>query len=167
MDVLFVRHGSAEPAGREGDSARRLTAEGKEESRRTARALVAMGVDLQAVLTSPLVRAAETAGIVAKVLGASDPIQADCLAPPGDVEELRTRLKGFEADGAKAVAVVGHAPSLDEFIARLAAGADDVGISLSKAGAACVTLPAPRSAKPPELRWLMHRRQLAMIAGGR
>jgi len=165
MDVLFIRHASAEPAGKGGDPARRLTAKGKDESRRTARALAAMGIQVQAVLTSPLIRAVETARIVAKVLDAPDPVEAGCLAPPGDVDALRAELARLAGGGADAVAVVGHAPSLDEFIARLAADADDIGASLNKAGAACVALPAAKSSDAPELRWLMRRGQLAIIAG--
>lgn len=165
MDVLFIRHASAEAAGAAGDPARRLTQKGRSESRLTARALAAMGAQPQALLTSPLHRAQETAEIIASTLGAPDPVAADCLAPPGDASALCGRLIQLNAAGVDAVAVIGHAPSLDEFIARLTANTNDVGTSLSKAGAACVALPAPDSGQPPQLRWLMHREQLAMIGG--
>ncbi len=166
MDVVFIRHAAAEPAGEGGDPARRLTDKGKDQSRRTARALAAMGVKIDAILTSPLARAAQTAEIVAAELGTPGPVQTDCLAPPGDVDELSDVLAGLRGEGIETVAVVGHAPSMDELLAHLAVGVDDIGTSLNKAGAACVALPDPHSHDVAELRWLMRRQQLAMIAGG-
>jgi len=162
--VVFIRHASAKPAGAGGDEARRLTEEGRKESHTAARALQALGLKLQRVLASPLVRATETAGILAEVHAAAGPEEAGFLAPPGDAGRLRRRLAELDREGVGVVGLVGHAPSIDELLAALAAGARDIGASLTKAGAACVGLPAPGTGDPPELRWLMRRSQLGRIA---
>jgi len=167
MDVFFIRHASAEAAGAGGDAARKLTDKGRDESRAAAAALAALGVKLELILTSPLPRAAETARIVAKAHGGAKVEVEDAAGPPGDARTLCRRLDELNAAGVEAVGVVGHAPSMDAFVARTAAGTADVGTSLNKAGAACVRLPPPRSPEPPELRWLMRRKQLAMLAGKR
>ena len=164
MKVIFIRHASAEPAGADGDEARKLTAEGKAESKATAGALGVLGVRLDLILTSPLVRAVQTARVTAEVHAGAEVQVEDALAPPGDAEALRRRLAALNRGGPETVAVVGHAPSMDGFIAAVAASAEDIGTSLSKAGAACVLLPPPESSDPPELRWLMRREQLAMLA---
>ncbi len=164
MQVVFIRHASAEPAGAGGDQARRLTGGGRKESKATGGAIRALGLKLQQVLTSPLVRASETAQIVAEAHGGVEVAPADFLAPPGDGEALRKHLAKLNRRGVETVALVGHAPSLDELIAA-ALGVESIASSLNKAGAACVELPPAGSSDRPELLWLMRRKQLAALAG--
>ena len=141
MRVIFIRHGSTEP-GRNGksDAARELTEAGKEEIRTTAKALRKIGVSLERVFTSPLVRAIQTARILAKVHRSAEPEKAGFLAPPGHVAELRTTLRNCLEKGVSTVGLVGHAPSLNELLSETVVGRPDIGVSLSKAGAACVEL---------------------------
>jgi len=63
MQAIFIRHGSAEAAGNGADADRRLTEEGYAQVRTTAEAVGAMGVRLELVLTSPLLRAAQSAAV--------------------------------------------------------------------------------------------------------
>ena len=164
MRAIFIRHGSATPGGEGGDAPRTLTEAGRAEVRTTASALAAMGAKAQLVLTSPLARAVESANIVAGAHGGAEVEPAEFLAPPVDARAVASRLAELTAKGLQAVALVGHTPSLEKCIGHLIAGRA-VGMSLSKAGAACVDLPAEGSSDGPELLWLMRREQLAALAG--
>jgi phosphohistidine phosphatase len=160
MQILFVRHATANLAGRGGDAARKLTDKGLQEARMLADALEAMGVSVGKVLTSPLVRAAQTAAILGQRMGA--PVEeTDLLGPGGDRDELRSVLKQLAAEGVQTVALVGHTPTLEQMIGELIAGSPSVGLSLSKAGAALVEL--ADNARSAELRWLLRRSQLDLM----
>ncbi len=165
MQALFIRHGSAEPAGARPDADRALTEQGRREVRRTAKALTVLGVKLERVLTSPLTRAVETAGIVAEVHGGAGVDPAEFLAPPTDPGAARKRLVELAGKGLSAVALVGHTPSLEACVGALVGRAGAVGLSLSKAGAACVEIDPDDAPGSSELRWLMRRQQLAMLSG--
>jgi phosphohistidine phosphatase len=160
MQILFVRHATANPAGRGGDAARKLTDKGIQEARMLAGALEAMGVSADKVLTSPLVRAAQTAAILGQRMGAAVG-ETDLLGPGGDRDELRSVLKQLAAEGVQTVALVGHTPTLEQMIGELIAGSPAVGLSLSKAGAALVEL--ADNARSAELRWLLRRSQLELM----
>jgi phosphohistidine phosphatase len=165
MKVIFVRHGEAEEAGKGGDESRRLTRAGRKDVQNTAAALRRLKVKLEAILSSPLLRAEQTAEIIATSHGVSEVEISQLLAPPTDAKALRSRLGQLLAEGFQAVAVVGHAPSLDDCIGMLVASRPRIGVSLSKAGAACVELPEDWPDAMPELAWVMTRKQLAMLAG--
>jgi phosphohistidine phosphatase len=108
--LYMLRHGAAEE-GNGDDAARRLTAKGEEQARAAGRALAALGAEIDACLTSPKVRAAETARLACAVLG---------LEP-----ETATELRGggFDAlslsTGRGDVLLVGHEPDLSSEVARL------------------------------------------------
>ncbi len=108
--IYLLRHGDAE-RGDGDDAARRLTEQGERQSRVAGRALAALGVDIEACLTSPKVRAADTARLACQAL---------------EVEpEIATELSGGGFDPAGLAAgrgetmLVGHEPSLSDEIARL------------------------------------------------
>lgn len=108
--VYLLRHGDAEDGG-EDDAARRLTAKGEHQARAAGAALAALAVDLDACLTSPRVRAAETARIACEPLGLE----------PEATDQLRGG--GFDAlalgAGRGDVLLVGHEPDLSNEVARL------------------------------------------------
>ncbi len=165
MQVIFIRHAEAQPEGPEGDSARRLSPQGLHQVQAVADALGAMGVKPEMILTSPLARAVQTAeALAASNVGATLEL-AEMLSPPADASGLRSRLGQLLAAGSNTVCVVGHGPSIDECIGLIAAGRPQIGISLQKAGAACVELPSKWPDAMPELRWIMRREQLELIAG--
>jgi len=164
MQVIFIRHGSAEPAGQAGDAARGLTDLGRRQVRTTAAGLKALGVGLNRVLCSPLVRAVQTAEIVAETHGVRQTQEVGFLVPPGDYNELLAVLEDCHAAGDAAVALIGHAPSLTELLGELLAGKPEIGVRLSCAGAACVEL--SDDDRRAGLRWLMGADQLAALARG-
>lgn len=160
MDVLFVRHAQAETAtGEQSDEDRALTEQGAADAAALARALQAMGIKLAAVLSSPLLRAVQTAGPLAKAYGLKMKM-ADFMAPPGQQDQMRTTLEKLDARHLDTVALVGHAPSIDEMVTGLVAGGANF-VSLSKPGVACVRLTS--SPDEAELRWLMRREQIQLL----
>lgn len=116
MRVLLVRHGDAEPVLPGGsDSARPLSPRGHIEVEEVAERLRAHDERPTVVLTSPLVRAHETAEILGRILGA--PVEtADELSTAGDPRDMRRLI---EARGEPCIAVVGHEPSMGDLHALL------------------------------------------------
>jgi phosphohistidine phosphatase len=152
MRVYFLRHGKAEDRAlwRDEDAARPLTAEGVKEMRREAKALRAMDLALDLIVTSPLARARKTAEIVADELGPGGRLVEDArLAPGFDVRRLGQLLA--EHGPAQSVMVVGHEPDFSATVAELIGGGD---IVMKKGGLARVDVTAP-AAGGGQLVWLL------------
>ena len=116
MRVHLCRHAEAAPG--DPDELRELTPAGVEQARALAARLAALPEPPVEVLTSPLVRARQTAAIVAEALGVS-PEARDELVPGATVASLRRAVVGR----AGPLAVVGHQPDCSE-IALALTGAD-------------------------------------------
>ena len=161
MIVILVRHAVAEErrAGLR-DAARKLTPEGKEKLREAALGLKRLGVAPDRILTSPLVRAAETAAGLAEVLApAAHPETCGALAPGQPPQELLQALNALPA-GAKTVMLVGHEPDLGELASWLLTGDPDaVAMPFRKAGAAAIELEEGAGT----LRWMLAPRQLRAL----
>ena len=150
--VYFLRHGKAESRSewRGDDGDRPLTAEGEEALRREAKAMRALDLGLDAIVTSPLARARRTAEIVADGLGLGDLLEEDDrLAHGFDVGRLEQILSAHATAGA--VMVVGHEPDFSATVAELIGGGD---IVMKKGGLARVDVTAP-VAGGGELVWLL------------
>lgn len=139
MELYIVRHADAIPQGDPSfadDAARPLTPRGLEQARAVAEVLVRKGVPLGAVVTSPLLRAKQTAEEIVRSWPSSPPALHVCdqLAPGSRRRKLARALEEF---GAQAVAAVGHEPDLSQFTAWLM-GSKKAKIKLAKAGIACL-----------------------------
>ena len=119
MDLLVLRHGEAgKRSPLPGDSKRTLTAEGRQEIIDLSNGLKSLEVKLDYILTSPLLRAKNTAEIVAKSLKFKGKIdEVDALKPEGNKLEFYTILSKLKQDSV--VLVVGHEPYLSEMILSL------------------------------------------------
>lgn len=121
--IYLLRHGAAEESSRD-DASRRLTAKGERQARAAGGALTALGAEIGACLTSPKVRAAETARLACEALS---------LEP-----ETANELRGGDFDalsltaGRGNVLLVGHEPDFSNEIARLSGA----GVKLRKGGLA-------------------------------
>lgn len=100
--IWLLRHGEAEDGSP--DAERRLTGAGERQSRAAGRALAALGVELEACLSSPKVRAAETARLACEALAAEVVLESKLAGGPFDANALAA---GFED-----VMLVGHDPDL-------------------------------------------------------
>jgi phosphohistidine phosphatase len=99
--LWLLRHGDAEDGSP--DAERELTEKGREQSRRAGAALAALGVELDACLTSPKTRAAQTAELACEALGVEPEQEPKLAGGPFDAEALAAGL-GDE------VLLVGHDP---------------------------------------------------------
>jgi phosphohistidine phosphatase len=162
--VVVFRHGPAEtrdPARWPDDGLRPLSRKGAEQTRRTARGLVRQVGDVSRIASSPAVRAHSTAEILGRAL---DPPRRPQLWPELDIGTsavgILPRLRP-ELGVGKTVVLVGHDPTLSEFLGLALAGESVEFARLTKAGAACVEF--PRSVRPGSgrLLWLLTRKQLA------
>ena len=119
-ELYLIRHGVAEERGDAwpDDSKRPLTEEGMSRMRKAARGLSRLGILFDIVLTSPLVRARQTAEIVAGGLAPRPTLaNIDALAPGGGFAALMTELEKHVRK--PRIALVGHEPDIGELGARL------------------------------------------------
>lgn len=118
MGILLVRHSDAvEGGGRMDDAARWLSADGRARARAAAQLLRGKGLRFDRFLTSPRVRAVQTAEIYAQVLGFRGPVEAlpelSFSEPAGDAARA---LGAIDGD----VAAFGHMPTIAEIVQLLA-----------------------------------------------
>jgi len=161
VDVYILRHGKAEDArpGR-GDADRRLTKKGREEIAAAGRWMAAWELRFDLIATSPLVRAQETAAIIADCLGEKDHLLTwKELAPGGDPESV-CHLIGKHPD-VRALLLVGHEPLLSALISRIITGDENTAIALSKGALAKIREFSPLPRPAGELHWLMTPAQMA------
>jgi phosphohistidine phosphatase len=112
MDLLLIRHGIAidEASGLD-DSGRYLTEKGRKRTRKVGRWLAKKGEVLPRVLwTSPLVRAVQTAELVAGALGLDEVTAVSELSPSATVTDLLRRITEARLSGP--LGLVGHEPLL-------------------------------------------------------
>jgi phosphohistidine phosphatase len=153
-ELYLIRHGIAEKRGDAwpDDSKRPLTTQGIARLRKEARGLVRLGVGLDVVLTSPLVRTRQTAEAVAS---AFDPrpaiVNADSLAPGGTYQAVLADLE--KQTRRSQIALVGHEPGIGELAAKLAGSRHPFEF---KKGAVCrIDLESLPPAGPGALRWFV------------
>jgi phosphohistidine phosphatase len=108
--IYLLRHGDAED-GNGDDAARRLTAKGERQSDAAGKALIALGADIDACLTSPKVRAADTARLACRALDLETEVAEELRGGPFDSLSL--------AAGRGSVLLVGHEPDFSTEIGRL------------------------------------------------
>jgi phosphohistidine phosphatase len=108
--IYLLRHGEAEK-GDGDDAARRLTGKGERQSETAGRALAALGVTIDACLTSPKVRAADTAKLACRALAVEPEVAGELSGGGFDALGLST--------GRGEAILVGHEPDFSDEIARL------------------------------------------------
>lgn len=120
LELYLVRHAIAAERGPDypDDSKRPLTNEGISRFRKEAKALAALGVDFEHIISSPLVRTKQTADILAAAVPSQPTVTtSDSLAPAGTptavFQELAKHMRKPR------IALVGHEPNIGELAARL------------------------------------------------
>ena len=152
-ELYLIRHGVAEERGDAwpDDSKRPLTSDGMVRLKKSARGLKWLGVVIDLVLTSPLVRTRQTAEIVASNL---DPrphiVNSEALAPGGAYQAV---IADLEKHGRRRIAIVGHEPGIGEFAARLIGTRHPIEF---KKGAVCrIDVDELPPTAPGDLRWFL------------
>ena len=131
--VVLLRHGIAEDAAPDQkDEDRALTTEGHLRVKQIAHGLARIFPKVQAIYSSPLLRAMQTARRVAKAYGGRVEVTvSDALKPGASTKELRALLDSTKA---RRVIVVGHEPNLTENAHALAALGKSARVELKKGG---------------------------------
>ncbi len=141
MRIYVMRHGIAvepgDPTAPATDEERALTHDGIERARLAFHGMVAMGVVVDRIVASPLLRCTQTAELAAEILGVPrfSVETHPGLRPDGDFGEMLVSLRRLPDDG---VLLVGHSPSVDLIVARLL-GVPAPVTALKKAGMAVLT----------------------------
>lgn len=163
VQLYLIRHGVAAERGDDypDDSKRPLTADGMSRLRKEAKALDALDVNIEAVISSPLVRTRQTAEIIVKGLKRRPSIVfSDALAPDGTPEAVVEELAKHATRSS--VALVGHEPNLGELAAHLIGARRP--LEFKKGGICRIDF----EAFPPEgagsLRWFLPPRLLRQLA---
>jgi phosphohistidine phosphatase len=128
-ETYFIRHGIAQARGEVADEARSLTPQGIDKTQRVAQRLVELGLQFDLLLTSPLVRAWQTAEIL-QAAGLTMRVKEFLpLSPAGDIVDWLSWLEGWQftfLEGATAeppsLAMVGHEPNLSQWAQQLVNG---------------------------------------------
>ena len=167
LRVLVVRHAVAEDKAAFGatgapDGDRPLTKDGRRKFRRVARGIVELVPDLGVLATSPLVRAVETAELLARryAKAGGDPTATRLAAlAPGKANSL---LLGWLADQPRSapVAVVGHEPNLGQFVSWALTGLRDSFVEMKKGAACLIEFEDDVRAGRAKLLWAMRPGQL-------
>jgi phosphohistidine phosphatase len=158
MEIYFLRHGDAvkKSGGKGGDGERPLSTEGTALITREAGAIALLRLGLDLIMTSPLVRARQTAEIVARELRLPGALAIDeRLAPGFGPNALLSILREHRAN--TALLLVGHEPDFSQTIAACIGGGR---VECGKGGLARVDLDDPDSIRGT-LAWLLPARVLA------
>lgn len=167
MELYVLRHGIAAERGTYADDGRRpLTPEGTAKMRKIAAAFGPLGVRVGMVLSSPLVRARQTADIAAEALDLPVTIveELSAGAPPADIVEAIEDHVPEDADDEAAVMIVGHEPDLSRLVSLLVSGNDWSGVRMKKGGLCKLTIGELRVGPCAILEWLLWPKQLVRIA---
>ena len=136
MDLYIIRHAIAvdrATSDDESDSERPLTDKGRKKMRQIAKALRHLGVEFDLILSSPYVRACETAEILADVFKMKKEIVfSDHLIPDGNPELLIGEIN--EKHSVDSLAMVGHEPHLSSLIGLLTSEGSRLALTLKKGG---------------------------------
>jgi len=166
MKLYLLRHGiAAEPgtAGIRTDSERPLISEGREKLHRVTAAMQAMELSFDLILSSPFLRARQTAEIVADALKARKRMCFDDeLACGGNVRDLVQRLARIRPVP-ESVLLVGHEPDLSELVSLLCSGETRLTVGFKKGGLCRLEVVTLRPGRCATLVWLLTPKQMALM----
>jgi len=157
MNLYIIRHAiaaDAETSEYESDSERPLTDKGRKKMRQIAKGLRNLGVEFDLILSSPFVRARETAEILADVFKMKKKIDfSDNLIPMGNPELLITEMN--EKYPVESIAVVGHEPHLSSLVSMLVAENGKLDVTLKKGGVCYLSADDLHPGRRATLEWLL------------
>jgi phosphohistidine phosphatase len=167
MNLYIVRHAIAVQAGTpeyEDDSQRPLTSKGKKKMKKIAQGLMKLEADLNLIITSSYLRAADTAKILRKVfdLDKSEVVETEHLAPTGYGDQLVNLINEKYGD-VENIALVGHEPALGNLISVLVAGEPNISFALKKGGICRLSVDTLQYGRCATLDWLLSPSQLAEL----
>lgn len=166
MILYLLRHAIAvnrgDPAYGQ-DSQRPLTPKGERRMHLAAKGMLAMGLSFEGILSSPYVRAKQTADIVAEVLPAPAHVDiSPALVPEGDPRQMIAELQHHDRTHQNLL-LVGHEPYLSHLISTLLTGRPALEIVMKKGGLCKLSADRWRYGRCATLEWLLAPRQLRRL----
>jgi phosphohistidine phosphatase len=144
MEIYLIRHGIAvDRADYSNDEQRPLTDQGRKKTQKVAQKLFQIGLQFDLILTSPLIRAYQTA-ILLKEMGLSEQLKTFApLSPDGDIQDWITWLSQWRYNNNQknSLALVGHQPDLGNWAELLVWGKTQEKLVVKKAGIIGLRLP--------------------------
>ncbi len=166
MNLYILRHGIAVEPGTPGyakDADRPLTPDGERKLRLIAGAMRALDLTFDLILTSPYVRARQTAEVVAKALKAQKNVElSDSLTPGGGTQQLIALLNHLRPPP-ESVLLVGHEPYLSGLISLLITGKASSSVVLKKGGLCKLAADSLKQGRCAALEWLLTPKQMALM----
>jgi phosphohistidine phosphatase len=142
VQVYLMRHGiAADPVEYATDGDRPLTAKGGAKTQAVAHQLKAFGLQCDEILTSPLVRAQQTADILFQANLANQLNVTETLAPGGSFSDWLHWLNAERQPPLQSLLLVGHEPDLSQWAELLVWGEVKSVLTLKKAGIMGITIP--------------------------
>lgn len=167
MDLYLLRHGIAVEPGSPGyakDADRPLTPEGQRKVRQVAEAMEELELSFDLILSSPYVRARQTAEIVAEALKARRSIElSDSLTPGGSTKKVVDLVNNLKPSP-ESVLLVGHEPYLSGLISLLVSGKETFAVVMKKGGLCKLSTESLQHGRCAALDWLLTPKQMALMA---
>ena len=166
MKIYLIRHSNAVDPGTPGyedDSLRPLTEKGRDKMKDIASALKELNVKPDLIVSSPYVRAQQTAEILAKVLKYKQELAfSEALVPMGNADNIIGEIN--EKYSVDELVLVGHEPCLSVLIGTLIAGNPELAINLKNGGVCCLSSDDLHTERKAVLEWLLTPKILSELA---
>jgi phosphohistidine phosphatase len=168
MRVVLFRHGpadAADPKRWPNDALRPLTPRGQERTMRAAEGVAELEPRIVRVISSPLLRARESAQVLLEALALDSRVTlCDALSPGGSTSRLLEALPDVREE--EAIALVGHEPDLGKLAGTLLFGAP-AHVAIKKAGGCAIEFEGRPRPGTGQLLWFLPPRTLRRVARGR
>jgi len=167
MNLYMLRHAIAVERGTPGyvsDADRALTDRGKKRLKRAIGGMKQLGIRFDCAISSPYVRALETANITAREFGIEKSLAiSDALAPGGDLHNLVDQLAQL-FESYQNIVIVGHEPDLRSLISLLTTGdSHTLSLWMKKSGLCKLSIDQLIAGRCASLEWLLTSKQLRHI----
>ena len=166
MRIYLIRHSNAVDPGTPGyedDSLRPLTEKGRDKMKDIASALKELDVKPDLIVSSPYIRAQQTAEILAKVLKYKQELAfSEALVPMGNADNIIGEIN--EKYSVDELVLVGHEPCLSVLIGTLIAGNPELAINLKNGGVCCLSSDDLHTERKAVLEWLLTPKILSELA---
>jgi phosphohistidine phosphatase len=166
MNLYILRHGIAVEPGTPSyakDADRPLTPEGERKLGQIADAMEALELSFDLILSSPYLRARQTAEIIAEALNGSKCLSlSDNLTPNGSPKKLVESLNAVRPPP-ESILLVGHEPYLSEFISLLVSGTASFSVVMKKGGLCKLGAENLKPGRCATLEWLLTPKQMALM----
>lgn len=165
MDVIFIRHteaGERDPNSWPDDDLRPVSQDGRRKQVAAAQAMQRLGLEFDFLVTSPLLRARQTAEILAEVFGWKEPPLLDDALGHGCTPAAMVKLLA-KFPPASSVALVGHEPAFTKVAAALIGRSADAQLRLKKSGVIGIAFDGPAELGRGRLEFLWRPGQLRKV----